>query len=115
MLLTIGDAGFALPQLLGELARYLVDGGVEIVLGVLRVNVRPGDGEVYFDDMLPGARLVVEQNNMGGENAVGKLLQMGYLVRHVCVNGCRKGQMSGAKMDLHAKKVMKLRQPAREE
>jgi hypothetical protein len=37
------------------------------------------------------------------------------LVRNVSVNRCGKSQMSGAKVDLHAKKIMKLRQPAREE
>ena len=104
MFLTIGNTGLTLPQLLGELARYLVDGGVEVVLSVLSVDVRPGDGEVHFDDMLFGFRLIVEQNHMGGVNAIGKLLQMADLVRDVCVNRCGKSQMSGAKVDLHARK-----------
>ena len=104
MFLTIGDAGLAFPKLLGELARYFVDRGVQVVLSVLGVNVRPVDSEVHFDDMFFGFRLVVEQNHMGGVNAIGELLQMRDFVGNVCVNRCGKSQMSGAKVDLHAKK-----------
>jgi hypothetical protein len=104
VLFTIGNAGLTLPELLGEFARYLVDRGVEVVLGVLGVDVGPGDREVHLDDMLFGFRLVVEKNHVGGMNAVGELLQMGDFVRNVCVNRCGKSQMSGAKVDLHAKK-----------
>jgi hypothetical protein len=102
--LTIGNAGLTFPKLLGELARYFVDRGVQVVLSVLGVDVGPGDSEVHFDDMLFGFRLVVKQNHMGGVNAIGELLQMGDFVRNVCVNRCGKSQMSGAKVDLHAKK-----------
>jgi hypothetical protein len=102
--LTIGDAGLAFPKLLGELARYFVDRGVQVVLSVFGVNVRPGDSKVHFDSMFFGFRLVAEQNHMGGVNAIGELLQMGDFVGNVCVNRCGKSQMSGAKVDLHAKK-----------
>jgi hypothetical protein len=102
--LTIGNTGLTLPKLLGELARYFVDRGVEVVLSVLGVDVGPRDRKVHFDDMLFRFRLVVEQNHMGGMNAIGELLQMVDLVRNVSVNRCGKSQMSGAKVDLHAKK-----------
>jgi hypothetical protein len=41
------------------------------------------------------------------------LLQVIYLLRHICVDGRGKSQMSGAKVDLHAKKIMKFPPPAR--
>ena len=59
---------------------------------------------MHLDDMLFGFRLVVKQNHMGCVNAIGELFQMADLVRDVCVDRCRKSQMSGAKVDLHAKK-----------
>jgi hypothetical protein len=102
MLLAIGNASLALPQLLGKFARYFVDSGIEIVFGILRVDIGARDGKMHLDDMLSCTRLVVEENDMGGEYAVGQLLQMSYLIRHICVDGCGKGQMSGAKVDLHA-------------
>jgi hypothetical protein len=36
-----------------------------------------------------------------------------YLLRHVRVDGCGKSQMPGAKVDLHAKKIMKFPELAR--
>src|SRR5262245_45667852 len=113
MFLAIGDARFAFSELLRKLASNLVDRGIEIILGILRVNIRAGNSKVHLNDMLSRTRLIMKEDDMGGENAIRELLQMIYLLRHVCVDGCGKSQMSGAKVDLHAKKIMKFPSPAR--
>ena len=113
MLLAIGDARLAFSELLRKLASDLVDSGVEIILGILRVNIGAGNSKVHLNDMLSRPRLVMKEDDMGGENAIRQLLQVTYLLRHVRVDGCGKSQMSGAKVDLHAKKIMKFPEPAR--
>jgi hypothetical protein len=113
MFLAVGDARLALSELLRKLAGDFVDGGVKIILSILGVNIGTGNGKVHLNDMLPRARLVMEEDDMGGENAIRELLQVIYLLRHVRVDGCGKSQMSGAKVDLHAKKIMEFPEPAR--
>jgi hypothetical protein len=113
MFLAIGDPRLAFSELLRKLARDLVDGGVEVILGILRVNVWAGNSKVHLNDMLSRPRLVMKEDDMGGENAIRELLQVSYLLRHIRVDGCGKSQMSGAKVDLHAKKIMKFPEPAR--
>ena len=61
MFLAVGNPGFALSWLLGQLARYFIDCGVEIVLGVLGVDVRARHREMHLDNMLFGSRLIVKQ------------------------------------------------------
>ena len=104
MLLAISNPCFSFPQLLGQLARDLVNGGIEVVLSMLGIDVGPWHRKMHLYNMLLGFRLVVKQNHMSCEDAIGKLLQMAYLFSHVCVDGGSKGQMSGAKVDLHAEK-----------
>ena len=70
MLLAIGDARLAFSELLRKLASDLVDSGVEIILGILGVNIGPGDSKVDLNDMLSRPRLVMQEDDMGGENAV---------------------------------------------
>ena len=104
MLPVIGNPGFSFPQLLGQLARDLVNCGIEVVLSMLGIDIGPRHRKMHLYNMLFGFRLVVKQNHMSCEDSIGKLLQMTYLVRNVSVNRCSKGQMPGAKVDLHARK-----------
>ena len=113
MFLAIGDARLAFSELLRKLAGDLVDSGVEVILGILRVNVGAGHSKVHLNDMLSRPRLIMKEDDMGGENAIRELLQVSDLLGHVCVDGCGQSQMSGAKVDLHAKKIMIFPEPAR--
>jgi hypothetical protein len=113
MLLSIRDARLAFSQLLREFARHLVDRGVEIIVGVFRINIGTGNCKMHLNDMVAGRRFIMKEDDMSGENAIRELLQVIYLLRHVRVDGCGKSQMSGAEVDLHAKKIMKFRKPAR--
>jgi hypothetical protein len=113
MLLAIGHARLAFSELLRKLASDLIDSGVEIILGILRVDIGAGDSKVDLNDMLFRPRLVMKEDDMGGDNAIRQLLQVIYLLRHVRVDGCSKSQMSRAEVDLHTKKIMKFSALAR--
>jgi len=95
--------GLALAQLLGKLVNGQVDGSVKIVLGILGMKVRPRQRQVdlHLVILLLGTVLIEEQHHMGGNNAVGVLLQMGDLVGHMGMNGCGELEMTGAEVDLH--------------
>jgi hypothetical protein len=107
MLLAIGYARLAFSELLRKLASHLVDSGIEIILGILRIDIGAGNSEVHLNDVLFRPRLVMQKDDVGGEDAIRQLLQVTYLLRHVRVDGCGKSQMSGAEVDLHTKKIMK--------
>ena len=97
------DLGLPLTELLGELVRRKVDRGVEIVLGILCMEVLAGQREVNLDlvVLFLGAVLVKQKDDVSRENVGCEFLQVGHLVGHMGMNGCGKLEMTWAEVDLH--------------
>ena len=102
-LLLLLDAGLPLAELLHELVHGQIDCGVEVVLGVLGVEIlaRHRQMDLRLVVLLLGTVLVEQKHDMGCQNLVGVLLQMGDLIGNVGVDGGGKRQMTGAEVDLH--------------
>lgn len=101
MLLIVSDLGFAFAKLLGEFHCDLVDRQIKIVLGILGIEIGAGNREVRFDDIFLRLRVIVQEHDMGRQNAVGQCLEVIDLFRHMSIDGCGEGQMSRAEMNLH--------------
>ena len=96
-----------MAQLLGETVRDDIDGLVEIVAVILRMDIRPGDGKVDFDDesVLERALVIVPESDVGSDKAQTEMFQVSDFLRDVGVNGGSQFNITGADMDLHILKL----------
>jgi hypothetical protein len=97
------DLRLPLSELGDEFVNAEIDGGVEIVLGILgmEVGTRNGEVDLHLIVLLLGAVLVKEKNHMGGQDLVVVLFKMGHLVGHMGMDGGGELDVTWADMDLH--------------
>lgn len=92
---------FPLAELARKFVDDFIDGRVEILLGVLGMDVRAGHGEVDFDDILFRLRLVVHEDDMRSDNVVRDLFDVRNFFCDVGMDRASENQMAGAKVNLH--------------
>jgi len=97
------DLGLPLAELLRELVSRKVDRRVEIVLGILCMEVLAGQREVNLDlvVLFLGAVLVKQKDDMGGEDIFRVFLKVAYLFSDVGMNGGGELDVTGTEVDLH--------------
>ena len=98
------DLCFPLTELLDDFVDCLVDGGVEVILRVLRMKIFAWHGNVDLDlkVLFLGAMLVKEQYDMGCQNLIRVLLKVFDFFSHMSMDGCGKGYVTRAEVDLHS-------------
>ena len=100
---SLHQPAFAMAQLLGEAVRHDIDGLVEIVPVIFRVNIRSRQGEMDFDHkgVLERALIVVPKRHMRADQVQSKMLQTFDFLGHVPVDGRCQFDITGADMNLH--------------
>jgi len=95
--------GLALAKLLLQLVNGQVDGGVEIILGILGMKIGPRNSQVNLDLVIFFLRavLVVEKNDVRGQDFPADFLKVGNLGGYMGMDGGCELKMTGAEMDLH--------------
>ncbi len=70
---------------------------------LLGVNIRTADREVHFHGVsqLRLGRLVMDEDDVRGDDVGGEILEMQNFLRGVLMNGSGETDVSGAEVDLH--------------
>ena len=98
-----GDkARFAFAQLAGQFVHHQIDGRIQIGFAVLGMDVGARHGNVDLDHIVALLfRLVVHQDDMGRDDTVGFVVEVGQFVHHVGIDGPGEHQMARTQMDMH--------------
>ena len=98
-----GDkARFAFAQLAGQFVHHQIDGRIQIGFAVLGMDVGARHGNVDLDHIVALLfRLVVHQDDMGRDDTVGFVVEVGQLVHYVGIDGPGEHQMARTQMDMH--------------
>ena len=100
----LDEAALAVAELLGQAVMHEVDGMVEIVAMVFRVDIGSGQREVHLHDegVLERSLVVVPKRHVRADEVQPEMLQVLDLLGHKGMN--RRGQLHVTRtdMDLHS-------------
>jgi len=98
------DLGLPLTELLDDFVDGFVDGRVEVILGILGVEIFAWHGNVNLDlkVLFLGAMLVKQQHDMGCQNLIRIFLKVFDFFSHMSMDGCSEGYVTRAEVNLHS-------------
>jgi len=93
--------GFPFAELGGEFVDHLVNGRIEVGLGILAENIGPGEPKVRFHHEGLLFVLIVKKDNVRRQNLLTVPFQVGHFFRDECVYGTREGDISRTQVNVH--------------